>query len=86
MGIIVKSTPENLGSMNNSRMSFQVDGINQGSYSYTASVGSLTTYSYNTTFFAMDDLSDGLHNITMICGDDDPESESVCLLDRFIYT
>ncbi|KLO06176.1 hypothetical protein SCHPADRAFT_946301 [Schizopora paradoxa] len=43
-------------------------------------------YSYNTTFLAKEGLSDGLHNVTMMCGTGDPSIDSVCLLDRFIYT
>lgn len=86
MGIIVSSTPETDRSLNNSRIFFQVDGANQGSFLYTASVGPVTVYSYNTTFFAIENLTDGPHNITMMCGDANSSVDSVCLLDRIIYT
>lgn len=86
MGIIVSSAPETNRSLNNSRIFFQVDGADEASFMFNASLGNEVTYSYNTTLFAKEDLSNGLHNVTMMCGTGDPSTDSVCLLDRFIYT
>lgn len=86
MGIIVSSAPETTRSMNNSRIFFQVDGTEQGSLMYNASLGPEVVFSYNITFFAKEDLPNGLHNVTMLCGDGNPSIDSVCLLDRIIYT
>ncbi|KLO08416.1 hypothetical protein SCHPADRAFT_609133 [Schizopora paradoxa] len=86
MGIVVSSAPESTTSLNNSRIFFQVDGADEASFMFNASLGSEVIYSYNTTLFAKEDLSDGLHNVTMMCGSGDPSTDSVCLLDRFIYT
>ena len=86
MGILVASTPETSSSKNSTRMFFQIDGTVQGNYSYTASIATDTAYSYNIIFFAKEGLSDELHNITIICGDGDPNLDSICLLDRIIYT
>ncbi|KLO13088.1 hypothetical protein SCHPADRAFT_940660 [Schizopora paradoxa] len=83
-GIVVSTNQETTGSLNNSRMSFQIDGQDVGSYNHTAAVDSKTTYLYNVTLFAKEDLSYGLHNFTMTCGSE--TSNSLCLLDRLIYT
>ncbi|KLO06179.1 hypothetical protein SCHPADRAFT_697871 [Schizopora paradoxa] len=86
VGIIVSSTPETNRSLNNSRIFFQVDGEDAGSFLFDALISTEVVYSYNTTFFAKEDLPDGLHNVTLMCGTGDPSIDSVCLLDRFIYT
>ncbi|KLO06175.1 hypothetical protein SCHPADRAFT_838392 [Schizopora paradoxa] len=87
MGIIVISTPATINALNSSKIFFQVDGTTQGSFLSNASLGPETVYSYNTTLFAKTNLSNELHNITVMCGDGaDPSADSVCLLDRFIYT
>ncbi|KLO06177.1 hypothetical protein SCHPADRAFT_883060 [Schizopora paradoxa] len=85
MGIVISSTPRTSTSLNNSRIFFQVDGVDQGSFLFEASLGTEVVYSYNTTFFAKEDLPNGTHNVTMMCGDAEP-GDSLCLLDRFIYT
>ncbi|KLO13077.1 hypothetical protein SCHPADRAFT_381861 [Schizopora paradoxa] len=86
MGIIVTNTPATTASLNGSRIFFQVDGVDQGSFIFDASLGPKTTYSYNTTLFAKEDLLNGPHNVTMMCGDGNTSRDAVCLLDRFIYT
>lgn len=87
MGIIVASTPATTDALNSSKIFFQVDGTTQGSFLHEASLGPETVYSYNTTLFAKTNLSNELHNITVLCGDGtDPSTDSLCLLDRFIYT
>lgn len=86
VGIVVTSTPATTGPLNNSRIFFQVDGTGKGSFVFNASLGSEIVYAYNTTVFMKEDLSNGPHNITVMCGDGDPSIQSVCLLDRFIYT
>ncbi|KLO13074.1 hypothetical protein SCHPADRAFT_997608 [Schizopora paradoxa] len=85
MGVIVSNTPATNTSLNNSRIFFQVDNIDQGSFLHTASLGSITTYSYNTTLFAKEGLSNGVHSVTMLCGDGS-HIDSLCLFDRFVYT
>ncbi|KLO13087.1 hypothetical protein SCHPADRAFT_940659 [Schizopora paradoxa] len=84
MGISVSSSPETTKSLNNSRIFFRIDDEDAGSYFNTATVGSEVLYSYNVTFFAKENLPDGPHNITMLCGNG--TTTSLCLLDRFIYT
>ncbi|KLO13082.1 hypothetical protein SCHPADRAFT_940654 [Schizopora paradoxa] len=86
MGILIPSAPSTNDSVNNTRMFFQIDGIDQGSFTHIASVGPETLYSYNATFFAMENLPDGQHNITIMCGDGNQGILSNCLLDRVIYT
>lgn len=86
MGIIISSIPQTNNALNNSRMSFQIDGINQTSFYHIASVGPEVVFSYNTTFFAKENLPDGFHNITIMCGDGNQTIGSNCLLDRIIYT
>ncbi|KLO13075.1 hypothetical protein SCHPADRAFT_381477 [Schizopora paradoxa] len=89
MGIVVSSTPATNMSLNNSKIFFQVDGMDQGSFLYKASLGPEIIYSYNMTLFATENLSYGLHNVTITCGDGalpQRDPNSVCLLDRFIYT
>ncbi|KLO13086.1 hypothetical protein SCHPADRAFT_940658 [Schizopora paradoxa] len=83
-GIVVSTIPETTGSLNNSIMSFQIDDQDVGSYNHTAAVDSETTYLYNVTLFAKEDLPYGRHNFTMTCGSE--TSNSLCLLDRLIYT
>lgn len=80
------SAPATTLSLNNSRIFSQVDGIEQGSFIYNASLGSEVTYQYNIMFFAKEGLTDELHNVTMMCGDGNPSLNSICLLDRIIYT
>ncbi|KLO13084.1 hypothetical protein SCHPADRAFT_928764, partial [Schizopora paradoxa] len=86
IGINIASTPETSSSLNNTRMFFQIDGAIQGSYNHTASIATDTTFSYGAVFFAQEGLSNELHNITIICGDGDPNLDSICLLDRIIYS
>ncbi len=86
MGIIVSGAPETNTSLNNSRLFFQVDGESQGSYLNTASVGPEVVYSYNETLFVQEGLPFGLHNITILNGDSKATVDSLCLLDRIIYT
>ncbi|KLO13089.1 hypothetical protein SCHPADRAFT_382577 [Schizopora paradoxa] len=83
IGIIVSSTSETTGPMNNTRISFQIDDKHVDDYFHTATVGS-DSYSYNVTFFAKSDLPNRLHNIVMSCGDG--TKNSLCLLDKIIYT
>ncbi|KLO13078.1 hypothetical protein SCHPADRAFT_381645 [Schizopora paradoxa] len=85
VGIIVSSTPAVNTALNNTMIFFQVDGTDQGSFLYFATLATEVVYSYNVTFFSMEGLSDGPHNITMICGNGIPIL-SLCLIDRVIYT
>ncbi|KLO13080.1 hypothetical protein SCHPADRAFT_904487 [Schizopora paradoxa] len=86
MGIIVASIPQTNYSLNNSRLFFQIDGEDQGNYLHVASIGPEIVYSYNALFFAKEDLPYGLHNITIMNGDSSPAPDSLCLLDRIVYT
>ena len=72
--------------MNNSRLFFGIDGEMQGSYVNNAVVGPEVVYAYNTTLFAQTGLTSGQHSITIECGDGNPAIDSVCLIDRIIYT
>ncbi|KLO13085.1 hypothetical protein SCHPADRAFT_382424 [Schizopora paradoxa] len=47
---------------------FQVDDTIQGTYYHAVSIATDITYTYNTTLFAKEDLSDELHNIMIISG------------------
>lgn len=85
VGITVFSSPPTTQSLNNSKIFFQVDGEDQGSFLHSALVGMEVVYSYNTILFSKEGLSEGLHNVTMICGDGSSTVDSLCLLDRFIY-
>ncbi|KLO13076.1 hypothetical protein SCHPADRAFT_381499 [Schizopora paradoxa] len=86
VGIIVLSTPATSSPLNNTRMFFQVDGAKEESFSNDASLGDEVIYSYNVTLFSKTGLENGLHNITMICGDGRSSADSLCLLDEIIYT
>ncbi|KLO13083.1 hypothetical protein SCHPADRAFT_382267 [Schizopora paradoxa] len=86
MGIIISKSPSTNNPLNNTRMFFQIDGVDQGNFTHFASVGSEVVYSYNTTFFSKENLSNGQHNITIMCGDGNQSIASNCLLDRVIYT
>lgn len=86
IGITVSNTPATNYSLNSTKMFFEVDGIDHGSFFFEASLGSEVVYSYNTTLFAKEGLSNGLHNVTMMCGNGVSNPDSICLLDRIIYT
>ena len=86
MGVVVSSTPKTNRSLNNSRIFFQVDGADETSFMFNASLGSEVIYSYNMTLFSKEGIPDGPHNVTVMCGTGDSSIDSVCLLDRFIYT
>ncbi|KLO13081.1 hypothetical protein SCHPADRAFT_382079 [Schizopora paradoxa] len=86
MGIVIASMERTSTSLNNTRLTFEIDGEDQGTYLHIASIGPETVFSYNTLVFAKDDLPYGFHNITILVGNSTPARDSLCLLDRIIYT
>ncbi|KLO13079.1 hypothetical protein SCHPADRAFT_874504 [Schizopora paradoxa] len=86
MGIVIASMKKTSTSLNNTRLSFEIDGEDQGTYLHVASIGSDIVYSYDTLFFAKEDLPFDFHNITIMVGNSVDNQDSLCLLDRIIYT
>jgi len=86
MGIFVSTAPESNTSLNHSTLFFQINGTLQGSFIRTASIGSEIEYTYNTPYFVKENLPFGNHNITILNGDNETAVDSLCLLDRILYT
>lgn len=86
IGIFVSTAPSSATDLNNSRIFVQINGTDEGNFIKSAIVGGNAIYEYNTTFFAKEGLPFGQHNITILNGDSEATSVSLCLLDRIIYT